>query len=261
MFDFNGTPAVPIRNWILSSLPEDELDQIRPHLNVSLLNAGMMLAEVEDSLSRCYFPNFGMISLLSTTENGRSVEIGLAGSEGVLGLPVILGKNEMPYQALVQVTAECYSLSAGHAKDLFGRLPEFHRLILRYSLVEMRQLSQTCVCNHFHSIRARLCRWLSVMSERSGERRLKLTQEFLANILGVQRTSITAAAIELQDLGIVQYKRGLIEIADEERLRQFACECLAVIRGELDEFMSENNNFTKSTTRQTPRPNPAIMND
>lgn len=240
-----------IANRLLSILPPVELDFIGPSLEPVMFPVGQFVALAGDSLKRCYFPNSGMISLLAETRDGGAVEVGFTGVEGMIGMPIIFGKNEMPYQALVQAPSEGYVVSAARVSELFQRCGVFHDAVLRYSYVETRQLTQTAVCNHFHPIQARMCRWLSVMCERSGNRHLKLTHEFLAHFLGVQRTSIGSIAGALQREGIIDYSRGRIEILDVDRLRNNACECYHLISQEFSEYLGYQKQSAMSATRQT----------
>jgi len=244
---------LPIVNRLLSILPPEEMDFIGPCLELVSFPIGHFVALAGDSLKRCYFPNSGMISLLAETQEGGAVEVGFTGFEGMIGMPVIFGKNEMPYQALVQAPSEGYIVSAARVSELFRRRGVFHDAVLRYSYVEIRQLAQTAVCNHFHPIQSRMCRWLSVMCERSGNRHLKLTHEFLAHFLGVQRTSIGSIAGALQREGIIDYSRGRIEILDVDRLRLNACECYHLISQEFAEFLGSKEQTVMSATRQTAR--------
>lgn len=223
-------------NRLLSAVPAAELDFLRPHLRSAFFKAGTLLAESGDPIRQCFFPNRGMISLLAVTEQGSTVEVGYTGREGMLGMASILGKNEMPYQALVQADADCLVADSAAVYTLFRQGGVFHDLLLRYLYALLRQFSQTCVCNHFHTIEARLCRWLAVMCERSGNRHLTLTQEFLAHMLGVQRTSIGLIATSLQASGIISYRRGRVEIVDYERLTASACECLHIVNKEYEDL-------------------------
>jgi CRP-like cAMP-binding protein len=217
------SPAESTTNRLLQILPPDEKAFIEPHLELVSFPVGHFVALAGDALKRCYFPNNGMISLLAETQNGGAVEVGFAGFEGMVGTPLVLGKNSMPYQALVQASSEGYIVDTSCVLQLFANRGVFHDAVLRYSYVEIRQLTQTAVCNHFHSIQSRMCRWLAVMCERSGNRQIKLTQEFLAHFLGVQRTSIGAIANALQKEGIIDYSRGRIEILDLELIQLNAC--------------------------------------
>lgn len=241
----------PIHNRLLSVLPPAEFSIIQPHLDEASFEAGETLARTGDVLRTCFFPNSGMVSLLCVTEQGRSVEAGFAGFEGMVGVPVLLGKNEMPYDALVQAATIGFTVDARIVLDLFSRGTVFHDAALRFAYVVLKQMSQTCVCNHFHTIEARLCRWLTVMCERSGNRHLKVTQEFLAHMLGVQRTSIGSIANSLQRSGAIRYARGRVEIIDPERLRASACDCYRIVKDEYEKFLADDNFSAMSSSRQT----------
>jgi len=242
-----------IENTIIAALPSAEFDFLVSKMEpVTLLN-GAVLAQAGDKIKRCYFPCNGMISLLSITENGKAVEVGYTGFEGMVGLPAVLGKNEMPVQALVQVSSDGFSVDARIVAELFRSSRVFHDALLRYSYVVLRQISQTALCNHFHSIQARLCRWLTVMTERSGTMNLALTQEFVAYMLGVQRTSVGMIATALQADGVIRYTRGRIEVLDFDRLRDSSCECYFVIENEHREYVSDKSFRQMYDARQTER--------
>jgi CRP-like cAMP-binding protein len=230
-----------LRNRLLSVLPSEEFDVLRPHLEPVSFVRGDMLFQAGDRIRHVYFPNTGMVSLLSVTEQGHTVEVGFTGYEGLVGLPLMLGRDEMAYQALVQVAADAYRVEAGAVLKLFKQCGVFHDAALRFGYVVVKQISQTCVCNHFHTIEARLCRWLTVMVERAGSQQLSLTQEFLSHMLGVQRTSVGLIANNLQNKGVIRYRRGKIEIVDLDRLRQSACECYFSVRDEYEKFLKDKN--------------------
>lgn len=240
-----------VQNRLLSVLPEKEFDYLYPHFEEVSFPRGTAIHQAGDTVHRCYFPNDGMVSLLSVTEQGNMVEVGFTGSEGMIGHPIILGQREMPYQALVQVKADCLSVETKYVLELFSRGGVFHDISLRYLYVLIRQVGQTCVCNHFHTIEARMCRWLTVMCESSNDHRLILTQEFLAHMLGVQRTSIGLIANTLQEKGIIRYSRGKVEILDPVRLKKRACECYFVVNEEQKKFLNDKNFQVMSDTRQT----------
>jgi CRP-like cAMP-binding protein len=225
-------------NRLLSAIPDRELAFLRPFLQIIDLSPGMILAEPGDPIRYCYFPNKGMISLLSVTEGGETVEVAYAGREGMAGIGAAMSGEEMLYQMLVQAETECLVAEAGPVRELFRQGGVFHDLLLRYIYALLKQMAQTCVCNHFHTIEARLCRWLTVMSERSGHRHLVLTQEFLAHMLGVQRTSIGLIANSLQREGVIRYSRGRVEILDFDRLRDSACECYWIVNDEYESLYS-----------------------
>lgn len=241
----------PIHNRLLSVLPPDEFALIRPHLYEVSYEPGTMLARAGDAVRTCFFPNTGMVSLLCVTEQGRSVEAGFAGFEGMVGVPVLLGMNEMPYDALVQAPTDGFTADAHAVLELFNTGVVFHDAALRFIYVVVRQMSQTCVCNHFHTIEARLCRWLSVMCERSGNQHLRLTQEFLAHMLGVQRTSIGPIANSLQKNGAIKYARGRVEILDLDRIRGLACDCYTIIADEYRKYLADDRFAAMSDNRQT----------
>jgi CRP-like cAMP-binding protein len=230
-----------LKNRLLSALPDSELDILQPHLELVSFATGSITFQAGDTIRYVYFPNNGMVSLLSVTEQGQTVEVGFTGFEGMVGLPVLLGQTEMPYQAMVQVKADCFRVETKHVLKLFNQCGAFHDIVLRYFYIVIKQISQTCVCNHFHTIEARLCRWLSVMHERSGNKQLSLTQEFLSQMLGVQRTSIGMIAQSMQTQGIIRYRRGKIEIVDDERLKRAACECFSIVKEEQEKFINDKN--------------------
>ncbi|MGI9056906.1 MAG: Crp/Fnr family transcriptional regulator [Pyrinomonadaceae bacterium] len=230
-----------VQNKILSVLPDSEMDFLAPHFERVNLSPRNMIYQAGDSIPHIYFPNNGMISLLSVTEQGQTVEVGFTGFEGLVGIPVLLGQNEMPYQALAQSPLECLRLDALTAVKLFKQYGVFHDVVLRYVTVILKQLSQTCICNNLHRIEERLCRWLTVMCERSGSNHLLLTQEFIAHMLGVQRTSIGLIANSLQEKEIIKYRRGKIEVVNFENLKNSACECYAIIKDEQQKFVEEES--------------------
>ncbi len=241
----------PIHNRLLSILPPAEFGLIKPYLELAEFEPTTMLARAGEIVHTCFFPNSGMVSLLCVTEQGRSIEAGFTGYEGMVGLPVILGNQEMPYDALVQAPTTGFAVNARIVRSLFDKGGVFHDSVLRFAYVILKQMSQTCVCNHFHTIEARLCRWLTVMCERSGDRQVRVTQEFLAHMLGVQRTSIGLVANSLQQSGSIRYARGRVEIIDLERLRSSACDCYHIVRNEYERLLADDNVNTMSDIRQT----------
>lgn len=241
----------PIHNRLLSLLPPAEMAVIAPHLKLAEFTPATLLARAGDIVHTCYFPNNGMVSLLCVTEQGRSVEAGFTGFEGMIGLSVLFGNKEMPYDALVQSPISGFAVEASIVHRLFKQGGVFHDAVLRFSYVVLKQMSQTCVCNHFHTIEARLCRWLTVMCERSNNRHLKLTQEFLAHMLGVQRTSIGPIANSLQANGAIRYARGRVEIIDLDRVRANACDCYRIVSEEYQRLLTESGFQPMSDARQT----------
>ena len=229
-------------NRLLSALPEPELARLRPHVQVKNLEFRTLLANPGEAIKYCYFPITGMISLLSVTERGETIEVGYVGREGVAGLAAVLQGKEAIYQMLVQANTECFVAEAQVIQEMFESNKVFHDLLLRYVYALLRQMSQTCLCNHFHTIEARLCRWLTVMCERSNNNRLTLTQEFLSHMLGVQRTSIGMIANTMQTKGLIRYSRGKIEVIDLASVRESACECYRIVNAEYDSLYRNGNN-------------------
>jgi CRP-like cAMP-binding protein len=246
-----SNPRLSLKNRLLSALPAEEMDFLKSNLEPVTISSGSIIFQQGDPIHYIYFPNNGMISLLSVTEQGQTVEVGYTGFEGMVGLPILLGRNEMPYQAMVQVASECLRVDSKLIVDLFNRGGVFNHIVLRLLFVILKQASQICVCNHFHTIEARLCRWLTIMHERSRNGHLSLTQEFLSQMLGVQRTSIGMIAKSLQNAGIIRYSRGKIEITDYERLKQNACECFFIIKDEQEKFLNDKNFPVMSGNGQT----------
>ena len=238
MFDTSDA-RLSLRNRLLLSLPAGEIDFLKSHLEPIKLSTGDIIFQAGDVIRHVYFPENGMISLLSVTEQGQAIEVGYTGYEGLVGISLLLERNEMSYQALTQAPTEAFRVESKIITQLFKQQGYFHDIALRYFYVFLKQLSQTCICNHFHKIEARLCRWLTIMCERSGNKNLVLTQEFIAHILGVQRTSIGMIAATLQTAGIIRYSRGKVEILDFERLKNQACECYEIVREEHRKFIGD----------------------
>jgi CRP-like cAMP-binding protein len=230
--------AIETTNRILSVLPKEEFKVIQPHLKVCFFKLGQIIYNEGDSISRVLFPNYGMISLLSVTENGNAVEVAYTSEEGMVGLPLILGRNEMPYQAMAQSKVECLSINKEIILKCFHELPTLRNILLRYVFALMKQLSQTGVCNHYHKIETRLCRWLLIMRENSKSDTMYLTQEFLSHMLGVQRSSIGLVAGTLQNAGIIKYNRGKMTVSDIERLKECVCECYHIVEEEYNMYLS-----------------------
>jgi len=236
----DGLDVATLReNRFLSVLPRDVLDLLLADAEFFHFERGDIVLNADDPIDRCYFPTGGMISLLLGMSGGNQVEVAYVGREGFVGFLAVLGKNRMLYEALAQSSSRCIAIRSDKIRRLFDSSNTFREAMLRFVYFMMRQFTQTCACNQFHTIEARICRWLAAIYERSESKQLKLTQEFLARILGVQRTSIGPAATRLQRDGIIRYSRGVIEILDPEKLRMRACECYAIIVAEQKELLSE----------------------
>jgi len=225
------------RNHLLAALSAGALERVLPHLRLVEMPLGKVLYEPGDLLSHVYFPTDCIVSLLYVLTDGSSAEISVVGNEGVIGIALFMGGETTPSRALVQ--------SGGHAYELHGQLlkNEFHRdgsmqlLLLRYTQALITQMAQTAVCNRHHSVDQQLCRWLLLSLDRLSGNRLTMTQELIANMLGVRREGVTEAAGKLQKLGVIKYQRGQITVMDRPRLEQLCCECYAVVRKESDRLL------------------------
>jgi CRP-like cAMP-binding protein len=225
------------RNHLLAALSAGALERVLPHLRLVEMPLGKVLYEPGDLLSHVYFPTDCIVSLLYVLTDGSSAEISVVGNDGVIGIALFMGGETTPSRALVQ--------SGGHAYELHGQLlkNEFHRdgamqlLLLRYTQALITQMAQTAVCNRHHSVDQQLCRWLLLSLDRLSGNRLTMTQELIANMLGVRREGVTEAAGKLQKLGVIKYQRGQITVMDRPRLEQLCCECYAVVRKESDRLL------------------------
>jgi CRP-like cAMP-binding protein len=201
------------------------------------LASGDILYEAGDRIAEFYFLDSGMTSLLSTTEDGSTIEVGMVGYEGLVGSPLLLKMNRMPYRSMMQITGQGTKVKARAVLDLFDKNLELRDLILRYMHLVLTQVSQSAVCNRFHSLEERLCRWLMISREIIDSDEIPLTQELLSQMLGVARTGVTMTAGALQQAGLIRYRRGQITILDREALAEASCECYRVVKHEFDRFL------------------------
>lgn len=231
----------PRLNSLLAALPEDEWLRIEPNLEEIAMPLGQVLYESGCNLSHMYFPVTSIVSLLYITENGSSVEIAVVGNEGILGISLFMGGNTTPSRAVVQSAGYGYRLSASLLKAEFNRGGATQRLLLCYTQALMTQMTQTAVCNRHHSLEEQLCRWLLLSLDRLSSNHLYMTQELIANMLGVRRESVTESAGKLQHEGLIQYRRGHIEVLDRPRLEAKVCECYKVVKKEYDRLLPKLN--------------------
>lgn len=216
------------KNRILASLPNSEIEELEPHLSFVSLPQRKML--VDEKLSYGYFLDSGIASTVVTLYSGDTVEVGAAGREGLVGLSILLGANRSLGQTFMQVGGSGFRVSATHLRNAFDRCTELRRRILHFMQAFLVQIAQTAACNRVHTIDERLARWLLTCHDRSGSDQLSLTHDFLAQMLGAPRTTVTQAAGELQRAGMIACARGAITIADRERLEKAACECYGAVR-------------------------------
>ncbi len=225
-------------NQILAALPKSEYQRLAPYLTPVDLASGILLYEPQEEIDTVYFPISALISIVSTLENGTTTEIGLIGRNGILGLPVILGSGRSSNNIVVQVAGMAIKLSAGILKKEFERGGMLQKLLLSYTEARLIQVSQQAVCNHHHSIEERLVRWLLTVADLIESNEFSLTQEFIANMLGVRRSGVTVAAGILQSAGMIRYSRGRIKILDREALENTSCECYFFLKQQLQKLLS-----------------------
>jgi len=230
---------VAIGNKILAALPIEEFNRLTPHLTQVRLERDEVVYITGDQIRYVYFPINGLMSLLSTTETGSTVEVAMVGNEGIIGLPVILKNKLIPYEVTVQTAAEAYRIRAEDLQQEFDKGEALHELILRYLNVLIAEISQSALCHRFHTVEEALGRWLLMAQHRLNTESLHLTQEIISHALGVPRTGVTMAAGALQRAGLISYRRGKIMILDRERLAQNSCECFRIVHHELSHFLTE----------------------
>jgi len=225
-------------NRLLAALPEDVLRRLQPALEPVRLALGQVIYEPDEVLSHVYFPTTAIVSLLYTMENGTSAEMGIVGRDGVLGIAVFMGGDTTPNRAVVQSAGNAYRLALKVFRDEFRRFSELHRLLLLYTQALLTQMAQTAVCNRLHSIEQQLCRSLLLIQDRLECDELVMTQELIANMLGVRREGVSVAAHRLQEAGLIRYRRGHITIVDRRGLERAVCECYQVVKRECDRLLT-----------------------
>lgn len=227
----------PTCNHLLNALPQEDYERVVPYLEPVSLKLGEVLYESGDQMRHAYFPTTAIISLLYVLENGSSAEIAVVGNEGILGIALFMGGHTTPSRAVVQSKGNAYRLKANLLLDEFNRGGASHNLLLRYTQALITQMTQTAVCYRHHSVEQQLCRWLLLSLDRLNGNALDMTQELIANMLGVRREGVTEAAGRLQRDGLIQYSRGHIEILDRARLEGRVCECYQVVKTEFDRLL------------------------
>ena len=229
--------ADPRQNRLLAALPDAEWARWLPQLEPVDLPLGKVLYESGSRLSHVYFPTTSIISLLYVMEDGASAEIAVVGHEGIVGISLFMGGESTPSRAVVQSAGKGFRLNASLMLKEFNRAGPVLHLLLRYTQALITQMSQTAVCNRHHSLDQQLCRWLLLSLDRLQSNELVMTQELIANMLGVRREGVTEAAGDLQKAGLIRYQRGHITVLDRRRLERRACECYAVVKEEYDRLL------------------------
>jgi CRP-like cAMP-binding protein len=229
--------AYPQQNQILDALSPAARERLLLHLQVEALPLGMVLYESGDTLRHIYFPTDSIVSLLYVLEDGASAEIAVVGNDGAIGVALFMGGETTTNRAIVQSAGSAYRLTGSRLKQEFERHGEMLHILLRYTQALITQMAQTAVCNRHHSVDQQLCRWLLLSLDRLSSNQLVMTQELIANMLGVRREGVTEAAGKLQKLGVIEYSRGHITVLDRPQLEQLSCECYAVVKKETDRLV------------------------
>jgi CRP-like cAMP-binding protein len=227
----------PQQNHLLAAFSPAERQRLYPHLQLVPMPLGKVLYESGDLLRHVYFPTDSIVSLLYVLADGASAEISVVGNEGLIGIALFMGGETTPSRAIVQSAGFAYRLFGQLLKDEFHRSGEMQLLLLRYTQALITQMAQTAVCNRHHSVDQQLCRWLLLSLDRLATNELVMTQELIANMLGVRREGVTEAAGKLDKLGVISYARGRITILDRTKLEDLCCECYAVVKKESDRLL------------------------
>jgi CRP-like cAMP-binding protein len=221
----NSSAGLSLDNKLLASLPHDHFDRLLPHLSAVSLQQGIVLFEAGDEVDQIYFPHYGMLSLLAVLRDGKAIETATVGREGVVGAMAGLGLYKSLVRVVVQMPLACSKIAATHFRTATAASDPIRNLCIRYNEVLLSQARVTAACNALHPIEARFCRWLLQSADRSASDTVALTQEFLAEMLGVRRTSVTEVASKVQNAGVITYSRGVIKILDRPALMRMSCEC------------------------------------
>lgn len=226
-------------NHLLAALPPSEWERWEPQIEMVSLKLGQVLYESNGRMHFVYFPVDAIVSLLFVLENGSSTEIAVVGNEGIVGISLFMGGETTPSRAVVQSAGQCIRMKANFLKSEFDRSMPVMHLLLRYTQALLTQMTQTAVCNRHHTLDQQLCRWLLLSMDRLTGNHLVMTQELIANMLGVRREGVTEAAGRLQKAGLISYARGKIEVLDRSGLENRSCECYGVVKLEYDRLLPE----------------------
>jgi len=233
----NNVNPSPVQNQLLAQLPPAEQQRWFPQLELVDMPLGEVIYESGGTLTHAYFPTTSIVSLLYVMENGSSAEIAIVGNEGIVGVSLFMGGGSTPSRGVVQSAGKGYRLSAQLMQHEFNKAGPVLHLLLRYTQALITQMSQTAVCNRHHSLDQQLCRWLLLSLDRLQGNELVMTQELIANMLGVRREGVTEGALKLQKAGLIRYARGHITVLDREGLATRCCECYAVVKKEYDRLL------------------------
>ncbi|HKF11066.1 MAG TPA: Crp/Fnr family transcriptional regulator [Xanthobacteraceae bacterium] len=257
-----GTPPVARQlehgrfNRFLSTLPPHEFSLLAPHLRTVTLERGVMLQDVGEEIEHVYFPHTGMVSLVAVMQSGATVETATIGRWGVIGASAGLGARWAVSRAIVQLPGTAAWISASHFQAAAAQGTAIRNLVVRYDDVLLAQIQQSVACNALHAMEARLCRWLLQTHDCIDGNAIPLTQEFLGQMLGVRRTTVTIAARLLQGAGLIRYRRGLIQILDRGAVEEIACECYAATRANAEKIFPSSPSPPRDSTPQNPAISP-----
>jgi CRP-like cAMP-binding protein len=227
-------------NHLLGALPAEDFERLKPNIEAVTLKLGEVLYEPGGRMRYVYFPTTAIVSLLYVMADGASAEIAIVGNEGILGISLFMGGESTPSRAVVQSAGHGFRMRAAVLKDEFSRFGVLMRLLLRYTQALITQMAQTAVCNRHHTVDQQLCRWLLLSLDRLSSNELTMTQELIANMLGVRREGVTEAAGKLQNAGLISYRRGKIKVLDRLGVEARSCECYEVVKKELDRLLPYN---------------------
>jgi CRP-like cAMP-binding protein len=235
------TSTNPPQNHLIAALVRSESQRLLSRMELVPLPLGKTLAESGDNMNHAYFPTTSIVSLLYELESGASAEIAIVGNEGIVGIALFMGGDTMPNRAVVQSEGHAYRLPARVLKEEFNRGGPLQLLLLRYTLAMLTQMAQTAVCNRHHTVDQQLCRWLLLSLDRLASNQVNMTQELIANMLGVRREGVTEAAGKLERAGLIHHDRGRITVVDRPGLEKRVCECYDVVRQEFDRLLNDVN--------------------
>ena len=244
----------PEQNYLLAGLSQEERTRLFPNLKLVQMPLGKVLYESGDVLRHVYFPVDSIVSLLYVMADGASAEISVVGNDGLIGVALFMGGETTPSRAIVQSAGFAYRLAGQLLKEEFHRNGAMQLLLLRYTQALITQMAQTAVCNRHHSVDQQLCRWLLLSLDRLPSNKLAMTQELIANMLGVRREGVTDAAGKLQRLGVIRYGRGQITVLDRPKLEELCCECYGVVKKETDRLLPPSYRYSGDTEAQDPQP-------
>jgi CRP-like cAMP-binding protein len=227
-----------IKNRLLSALPREEYERLLPHLETVSLRFNQIIYAPNEPIQHVYFPNSGIISLVNLTEDGGTVEAATVGNEGMVGIPVLLGADRMVGQAVSQIVGDALRMKADVFKREVTPSSPLYNLLLRYTLALLNLISQSVACNRRHSVEERCCRWLLLCHDRVQSDQFYITQEFLSQMLGVRRSSVSVVAAILQKAGLIRYHRGKMRLLDRKGLEAASCECYRIVKDEFDRLLS-----------------------